>query len=83
MPQATLNKEEGYKQKQVMVPDFRVQLASPTGESETRLAELKYTCSRDNYKPGVKQRIFKMAVNRRADKLMEEYRKKAVKWTEL
>ena len=46
-----------------MVPDFRVQLASPTGESETRLAELKFTCSQDNYKPGVNYRTKELLHN--------------------
>ena len=60
-----------------MIPDFRIELSSTTGQSETRLAELKFTCSRDMYKPGVRQRQFRKAVNRRADKLMDEYRNKA------
>ena len=64
VPQETLNREDVYKQRQGMIPDFRVQLSSPTGETDTRLAELKFTCSRDCYKPGVKQRVFRKAVNR-------------------
>ena len=77
VPEEALSDQEVYKQKQVMIPDFRVQLSSPTGVTDTRLAELKFTCSKDCYKPGVRQRQFRKAVDRRADKLMEEYRKKA------
>ena len=77
VPHEDLNREEVNKQRQVMIPDFRVQLSSPSGQSETRLAELKFTCGRDFYKPGVRQRQFKKAVNRRAEKLMGEYRDKA------
>ena len=65
------------KQRQVMIPDFRVQLRSQTGQSDTRLAELKFTCGQSQYKPDVRQREFRRAVDRRADDLMEEYRKKA------
>ena len=60
-----------------MIPDFRIKLSSQTGQSEARLAELKYTCGQDLYKPGVRQREFKRAVEIRAGKLMEEYREKA------
>ena len=77
IPQESLESSEVNKQKQVMIPDFRVQLPSPTGQTESKLAELIFTCSRDMYRPGVQQREFKKAVNRRSDKLMEEYRKKA------
>ena len=77
VPHDHIGRAEVNQQRQVMMPDFRIQLSSPTGQSETRLAELNFTCSRDDYKPGVRQRQFKKAVNRRADRLMEEYREKA------
>ena len=67
-----------------MVPDFRIQLPAGVsgfglapGETATRLAELKYTCSEQHYRTGVRQRDFKRAVDRRAGQLMEEYRSKA------
>ena len=44
---------------------------------------MKFTCSRDLYRPGVRQRVFEKAVNRRANKLMEEYREKAEKMDKL
>ena len=66
-----------------MIPDFRIQLPSHTGQSEARLAELKFTCGQDLYKPGVRQRVFKRAVDRRAGTLMEEYREKADKTDKL
>ena len=47
------------------------------GETATRLAELKYTCSKQHYRTGVRQRDLKRAVDRRAGQLMEEYRSKA------
>ena len=47
------------------------------GETATRLAELKYTCSEQHYRTGVRQRDLKRAVDRRAGQLMEEYRSKA------
>jgi hypothetical protein len=77
IPQNKQGSEEVNKQRQVMIPDFRIQLSSQTGQSEARLAELKYTCGRDLYKPGVRQREFKRAVEIRAGKLMDEYRGKA------
>ena len=77
VPHDALERSEVDKQRQVMIPDFRVQLCSNTKESETRLAELKFTCDRKFYKPGVRQREFRKAVNKRADGLMDEYRKKA------
>ena len=77
VPQEDLSRAEVNKQRQVMIPDFRIQLLSQTRQTETRLAELKYTCGRDFYKPGVRQRQFRKAVNKRADLLMDDYRKKA------
>ena len=77
IPQEALSRKEVEKQKQIMIPDFRIQLVSQPGQTETRLAELKYTCGRKYYKPGVRQREFVKAVNRRAGELMGEYRDKA------
>ena len=66
-----------------MVPDFRLELPSSTPglnllpqESEQRLAELKFTCSKVHYKSGVKQRIFKRAVEHRAGEVVKEYQGK-------
>ena len=77
VPMDRQGSEEIMKQRQVMIPDFRIQLSSQTGQSEARLAELKFTCGRDLYRPGVRQREFKRAVDRRAGTLMEDYRGKA------
>ena len=73
---------------QVMIPDFRLQLPAignaglatagvDPGQVETRLAELKFTCGQNLYKPGVRQRQFLQAVDARAGLLMGEYRSKA------
>ena len=43
VPQQALSRAEVGQQRQVMVPDFRVQLSSQRGHTETRLAELKFT----------------------------------------
>ena len=59
IPQNKQGSEEVNKQRQVMIPDCRIQLSSQTCQSEARLAELKYTCGRDLYKPGVRQWEFK------------------------
>ena len=77
VPQDDLASSEVNKQRQVMIPDFRVQISSSTGQTQTRLAELKFTCGREFYKPGVRQRQFRKGVNRGADQLKDEYRKKA------
>ena len=71
-----------------MIPDFRLQLPAvgnavlatagvDPGQVETRLAELKFTCGQNLYKPGVRQRQFERAVDARAGTLMGEYRSKA------
>ena len=77
VPQDRQGDEEMNKQRQVIIPDFRIQMPSQTGQSEARLAELKFTCGRDLYKPGVRQRVFKRTVDKRAGNLIEEYRGKA------
>ena len=66
-----------------MVPDYRLQLSSQISQQETRLAELKFTCRRSYYKPGVRQRNFVRTVDKRAVKLMGEYREKADKMDRL
>ena len=68
----------------MMLPDFRVQLPHTTtgldlapGETATRLAELKHTCSEKHYRTGVRQHNFTQAVDRKAGLLMAEYQDKA------
>ena len=79
--------------RQVMVPDFRLELPASSatglaipglhlapGQTETRLAELKFYCGKDLYNTeGRRQRRFVRAVDRRAGKLMKEYQEKAEK----
>ena len=84
IPQDALNRAEIRNQSHIMIPDFRLEMPSTTpsmdlapGESATKLAELKYTCSKVHYKPGVRQREFVHAVDKRAGELMGEYRYKA------
>ena len=66
-----------------MVPDFRLELPPSTPglnllpqETEPRLAELKFVCSKAQYKSEVKQRPFVRAVERRGEENVEEYRGK-------
>ena len=47
VPQDRQGCEAVQKQRQVMIPDFRIQLSSQTGQTESRLAELKFTYGRD------------------------------------
>ena len=68
----------------VMVPDIRLELPASTPglnllpqENVSRLAELKFTCSKTHYKPGVRQHHFKRTVARRAEEIVKEYQKKA------
>ena len=68
----------------VMVPDFRIELPSSTPgqnllpqETDQRLAELKFTCSKGHYKSGVRQRVFKRAVEHRSVEVESEYQRKA------
>ena len=83
MPNAR-DQPEVKNQSHVLVPDFRIQLPSSTpaldlapGETETRLAELKHTCSESHYRTGTRQHNFIRAVDRRAGELMGEYQRKA------
>ena len=90
VPPEARDRPEVKSQSHVMVPDFRVQLPSSTtgfglapGEVATRLAELKFTCSEEQYRTGVRQRDFQRAVDRRAGQLMNEYRTKAERMDEM
>ena len=88
IPQEAMSRVEVQNARQVMIPDFRLQLPAvgnvglatagvDPGQVETRLAELKFTCGQNLYKPGVRQRQFARAVDARAGALMGEYRSKA------
>ena len=84
IPPVARDRLEIRNQSHVMVPDFRIQLPSTTpaldlapGETETRLAELKHTCSESHYRTGRRQHQFTRAVDRRAGELMAEYQAKA------
>ena len=93
VPQEDRAREELHEPRQVMVPDFRLELPAATanglitpglhiapGQKETRLAELKFYCGKDLYnREGRRQRRFVRAVDRRAGKLMGEYQEKAEK----
>ena len=90
VPPAARDRQEVRNQSHVMVPDFRLQLPHTTtgldlapGETATRLAELKHTCSEKHYRTGVRQRRFKRAVDRKAGLLMGEYQAKADKMDNL
>ena len=76
--------------RQVMVPDFRLELPNTTatglatpgvflapGQKETRLAELKFYCGKTHYRLGKRQRPFRMAVDLRVEEVRKEYREKA------
>ena len=84
IPPAARDRPEVRNQSHVMVPDFRLQLPHTTpgldlapGETATRLAALKHTCSEEHYRTGTRQRPFQRAVDRRGGLLMGEYRGKA------
>ena len=84
IPPVARVRQEIRNQSHVMVPDFRIQLPSTTpaldlapGETETRLAELKHTCSESHYRTGRRQQQFTRAVDRKAGELMGEYQAKA------
>ena len=78
VPQAALAREEVRQQVEVMRPDFRVELRSPTtGQVETCLAELKFYCGRGLYKAGVRQHQFQRAVEGRSIQVRKEDRDKA------
>ena len=90
VPQEALNSVEVQQARQVMIPDFRLELpaaaapglATPgldqdPGQTETLLAELKFSCGKSYYKPGTRQRVFERAVDKRSGELMGDYRQKA------
>ena len=90
VPQEEMLGEEGQGVRQVMVPDFRMELPATTatglatpglhlapGQSETRLAELKFYCGKSHFREGRRQRQFTRAVDRRAAELQGEYEEKA------
>ena len=84
IPAAAMDRPDVRNQSHIMVPDYRIQLPSTTpgmdllqGETVTRLAELKHTCSEQQYRTGVRQHQFTRAVDRRAGELMAEYQAKA------
>ena len=84
IPPNVRDRPEVKNRSHVLVPDFRIQLPSSTpaidlapGETETRLAELKHTCSESHYRTGTRQHNFVRAVDRRAGELIGEYQRKA------
>ena len=79
IPQQALNRSQAGRQRQGLIPDFKVQIPSSSGHDETRLAELKViSCGRSRYHVGSRDGQFKRAVDRRAGQLMGEYRRKAI-----
>ena len=76
IPQEGLSRIERGKKRQGMVPDFQLEVPSPTGGRVSRLAELKViNCCPTRYPPGAGDK----AVDRRAHLLQGEYRGKARK----
>ena len=74
IPQEGLNRLERGRERQGMVPDFLIELPSQTGGKTKRLAELKVlNCCPTRYTTGHRAK----AVDRRANLLQGEYRKKA------
>ena len=75
IPQDGLNRLEGGRRRQGLVPDFRVPAEEGGGST---LCELKcMSASSTRYPQGRRQRVFKRAVDRRADLLTSEYQTKA------
>ena len=74
IPQEGLNRLERGRQRQGMVPDFMLEVASPTGARSNRLAEVKVlNCCLSRYPFGDRRK----AVDRRSGLLQGEYRRKA------
>ena len=74
IPQEGLNRLERGRRRQALVPDFKITLSDPVEGRRCRLAELKcINCCPSRYFPRREQK----AVDRRADLLQGEYRKKA------
>ena len=75
IPQDGLNRLEGGRRRQGLVPDFRVPAEEGGGSA---LCELKcMSASSTRYPQGRRLRVFKRAVDRRADLLTSEYQAKA------
>ena len=74
IPQEGLNRLEKGRARQGMVPDFLIEMPSQTGVKTRRLAELKViNCCPSRYSSGDKVK----AVDKRANLLQGEYRRKA------
>ena len=74
IPQEGLSRIERGRQRQGMVPDFMLELTSPTGAKCNRLAELKVlNCCLTHYPVGDSRK----AVNKRSGLLQGEYKRKA------
>ena len=88
-------REEVQEARQVMVPDFRLELPATTatglaspgiylapGQCATRLAELKFYCGKAHFRQGRRQRQFKRAVDLRVEEVRREYVERAGRgWT--
>ena len=84
VPPEALAREEVQKQKEVMRPDFRLEVVNPaSGQEESRLAELKFACGRALYKAGVRQHTFTRGVQARAEEVVKSYRGKADRMDQL
>ena len=74
IPQEGLSRIERGRQRQGLVPDFMLEVKSPTGAKIDRLAELKVlNCCLSRYPVGERRK----AVDRRSGLLQGEYRRKA------
>ena len=74
IPQEGLNRLERGRERQGMVPDFMLGMKNPTGGKVNRLAELKViNCCSSRYPLGKRDK----AVDKRANMLQGEYRRKA------
>ena len=77
IPQEGLNRLEGVRRRQGLVPDFRIPVEGGGGSA---LCELKcMSASSSRYPQGRRLRVWKRAVDRRADLLTGEYQLKARK----
>ena len=84
VPQAALAQEDVRQQREVMRPDFRLELRNgDTCQLDTRLAELKFCCGQGLYKAGVRQRIFRRGVETRAEEVIKDYKERADQMDEL
>ena len=75
IPREGLNRLEGGRRRQGLVPDFKIPVEGGGGSA---LCELKcMSASSTRYPRGVRPRVFRRAVDRRADLLTSEYQAKA------